>query len=137
MPLLTRNSIPDEDEGEYSSDARLLNIHSPCCGCVLTRQTLFIMDVDLPSSNGRLSLPPSSAPFATNNTTTPRSRLTRTVDPLALDDDNDPPEVEAEEDGRSSRRRVRAQNQRQAHIPVVKDATGEKVMESFEVFLKS
>jgi len=103
------------------------------------------MDVDQPSpsrNDSRSSLPPSSAQFATNNTSTPRSRQTRTIDPLALDDEgsNDAPqgEGEAEEDnGTSTRRRTRARNQRQDDIPVVKDATGEKVLESFEVFLKT
>ncbi|KIJ53815.1 hypothetical protein M422DRAFT_222539 [Sphaerobolus stellatus SS14] len=100
------------------------------------------MDIDMASSSRlgpRSSLPPSSAPFATNNSSTPRSRQTRTADPLALDDDADDGagDDEAEEETSSRRSRPRAKNQRQGDIPVVKDATGEKVMESFEMFLKT
>ncbi|KAF8522892.1 MCM-domain-containing protein [Hysterangium stoloniferum] len=95
------------------------------------------MDTDLPSSS-RSSLPPSSVPFATNNSTsTPRSRQTRTADPLALDDGDDEAEEAEEGDGASSRKRPRARNQRIGDVPVVKDATGEKVLESFELFLKT
>jgi DNA replication licensing factor MCM6 len=95
------------------------------------------MDVDVPSSSGlgpRSSLPPSSVPLATNNSSTPRSRLARSTDLLALDDDDAAPD---EDDTASSRRRPRARNQRVGEIPIVKDATGEKVLESFEIFLKT
>ena len=96
------------------------------------------MDGDVPPSSGRgprSSLPPSSVPLATQNSqSTPRSDPNRTVDPLALDDDAS----EAEEDGGArSRSRGKGRNQRVGDVPTVKDATGEKVMESFELFLKT
>jgi hypothetical protein len=65
------------------------------------------------------------------------SRQTRTADPLALDDDGNDEAEEEGGDSASSSRRPRARNQRAGDIPVVKDATGEKVLESFEVFLKT
>jgi DNA replication licensing factor MCM6 len=100
--------------------------------------SLSTMDVDMPSSSGlgpRSSLPPSSVPLATQNSeSTPHSRQTRTVDPLALYDAS---EAEEDNDGASSRRRPKGRNQRAGEVPPVKDATGEKVMESFELFLKT
>ena len=97
---------------------------------------LLIMNIDVPSSSGlgpRSSLPPSSVPLA-HNSSTPRSRQTAPADILALDDDD--PGAD-EDDGASSRQRPRARNQRVGDIPIVKDATGEKVLESFEIFLKT
>ncbi|KIJ35892.1 hypothetical protein M422DRAFT_261848 [Sphaerobolus stellatus SS14] len=44
---------------------------------------------------------------------------------------------EAEEQTMNRRNRPRAKNRRREDIPVVKDATGEKVMGSFELFLKN
>ena len=103
---------------------------------VLIDAFLLSMDVDMPSSSGvgpHSSLPPSSVPLATRNSSTPHSRQTVAADPLALEDDD----AEADEDdGAGSRRRPRARNQRVGDIPIVKDATGEKVLESFEIFLK-
>lgn len=95
------------------------------------------MDVDVRPSTGPghpSSLPPSSVPLATRNSSTPRSRQTRAADPLALDDDD---QEAAEEDATSNRSRPRARNQHVGDIPIVKDATGEKVLESFQIFLQT
>lgn len=91
----------------------------------------------------RSSLPPSSAPLpSTNSRSSPRSNprsspaapRRQPVDALAFGDD----EAEEEEDGNesSARRRRRARGQANADVPLVKDAVGESVAESFETFLK-
>ncbi|PSR93780.1 hypothetical protein PHLCEN_2v4675 [Hermanssonia centrifuga] len=98
------------------------------------------MDVDGMSSSPPLrhtSLPPSSAPqpsASSNNRSTPR-RSRPVTDALALGDD-DPEDVEAEE-GAASRRKARPRTQAGVDIPLVKDAVGESVRESFETFLKT
>jgi DNA replication licensing factor MCM6 len=94
------------------------------------------MDVDVTSSAGPghpSSLPPSSVPLATLNSSTPYLRQTRAADPLALDDDDG---EAVEEDAATNRSRPRARNQHIGDIPIVKDATGEKVLESFQLFLQ-
>ncbi|KAH0587896.1 hypothetical protein H2248_006648 [Termitomyces sp. 'cryptogamus'] len=77
------------------------------------------------------SLPPSSAPDPTQSAVG-RSPRRPTADALTLGD-------EAEEDGGepggSKRRRARTQGN--GEIPLVKDAVGESVAESFESFLKT
>ncbi|GBE79886.1 DNA replication licensing factor mcm6 [Sparassis crispa] len=81
------------------------------------------------------SLPPSSAPVATqssNGRSTPRR--TRT-DALALGDEDAEPAAEG--DDSTSRRRRRARGQLDIDIPIVKDAVGESVQESFETFLRT
>lgn len=92
------------------------------------------MDSDAPSSPIAMpsSLPPSSAldPTPSTNGATPRRPI---ADALALGND------EAEEDneevpGRSRRKRPRQMN---GDVPIVKDAVGESVAESFETFLKT
>lgn len=92
------------------------------------------------------SLPPSSAmPPSTNSRGSPRTiptgssptagrRQQQTVDALALGDDEADENQEGEEASARRRRRVRGQGN--ADVPLVKDAVGESVAESFEAFLK-
>jgi DNA replication licensing factor MCM6 len=66
---------------------------------------------------------------------TPRSAGRRpTSDALAFNDDE---AQEAEEDGATTRRRRRPRNQQNGDVPLVRDAVGESVSESFETFLKT
>jgi DNA replication licensing factor MCM6 len=76
-------------------------------------------------------LPPSSAPVPTPspNNRTPRRRIT---DALAMGGEAD--EENQEAGGNKRRRRPRQVN---GDVPVVKDAVGESVAESFETFLKA
>ena|ERR1700691_537739 len=103
------------------------------------------MDIDGLSSPPapRSSLPPSSAPFpSTNGRGSPRSnprsspaaRRQQPADALAFGDDE--AEEEQEGDGSAARKRRRARGQANADVPLVKDAVGESVAESFETFLK-
>ncbi|KAG1888450.1 MCM2/3/5 family-domain-containing protein [Suillus fuscotomentosus] len=97
------------------------------------------MDIDEPPSPPapRSSLPPSSAPMATMSSSngTPRSAGRRPAsDALAFNDDE---AEEAEEDGATARRRRRPRNQQNGDVPLVRDAVGESVSESFESFLKT
>lgn len=81
----------------------------------------------------RSSLPPSSAANTTQSVQG-RSPTRQTADALMLGDD------EAEEDneqGAGSRRRRKPKGQTNGDVPVVKDAVGESVAESFETFLKT
>jgi DNA replication licensing factor MCM6 len=83
----------------------------------------------------RSSLPPSSAPGPSQPTHT-RSPRRATVDALTLGDD------EADEDGEQGggaggRKRRKPRAQANADVPMVKDAVGESVAESFETFLKT
>lgn len=88
------------------------------------------------------SLPSSSIPLAsTNDRSTPRTNprsspaiRQQPAGALAFDDD----EAEEEQDGDASaaRKRRRARGQISADVPIVKDAVGESVAESFEAFLK-
>ncbi|KAG6910996.1 hypothetical protein DXG01_006050 [Tephrocybe rancida] len=80
----------------------------------------------------RSSLPPSSAPDPTQSVAGRSSPRRPTADALTLGD-------EAEEDGDEQgggrkRRRPRTQN---GEVPLVKDAVGDSVAESFETFLKT
>lgn len=108
------------------------------CGRAFVPRSSIMDLVEFPSSSNS-PLPPSSGQIATYNpTNTIGSSHARTVDPLALDDDEPRPSNDREEENAStSRRSTRARNQRMGNIPVVKDATGEKVLESFEIFLKT
>lgn len=98
------------------------------------------MDIDGPSSSPPLrhtSLPPSSAPDPTSsngrNGTPKRPRQTN--DALAFDDAD---REDGEEEVQGTRRRARPrQGQLDGNIPIVKDAVGESVRESFEAFLKT
>lgn len=89
------------------------------------------------------SLPPSSAmPPSTNSrgartnpTGSPsaRRRQQQPADALALGDD----EADENQDGEdASVRRRRVRGQGNVDVPLVKDAVGESVAESFEAFLK-
>jgi DNA replication licensing factor MCM6 len=79
------------------------------------------------------SLPPSSAPGPSQ---TPNARSTptrRTADALAFADDED--EEEGTHEG--GRRARKPRGQFEGDVPLVKDAVGESVAESFETFLKT
>lgn len=102
------------------------------------------MDISSPVAP-QSSLPPSSALPSTNGRGSPRSnprssprarqvRQPPPADALAFGDD----EAEEEQEGDDSgvRRRRRARGQINANVPLVKDAVGESVAESFETFLK-
>jgi DNA replication licensing factor MCM6 len=107
------------------------------------------MDID-----GSDSLPPSSSnPLqngsATHSRTGTKSTRTRAANPMSLGDEDGADamdedgvagrgEPEAEEDGAAPQhRRRRPKGQMNMDVPPVRDATGEKVMESFELFLKT
>ncbi|KAH9947165.1 MCM-domain-containing protein [Amylocystis lapponica] len=99
------------------------------------------MDVDGISSSPPLrhtSLPPSGAPAPSQSSngrgSTPRRRR-QTADALALGDDE--ADEAAPNDGASARRRRKARGQIESDVPVVKDAVGESVQESFETFLRT
>jgi len=57
------------------------------------------------------------------------------MDALALGDDE--PDGQEEQGGSSVRRRKRPKGQVNGDVPLVKDAVGESVAESFETFLKT
>ena len=112
-------------------------------------RTTAVMDID-----GSDSLPPSSSnplqdASATRSRTGTKSTRTRAANPMALGDEDgtDPMEEdgvagrrgpEAEEDGAAPQnRRRRPKGQMNMDVPPIRDATGEKVMESFELFLKT
>lgn len=93
------------------------------------------MDFDGSSSPPAMpsSLPPSSAPdpSLTNDTRSPHRP---TVDALTLGDDE--PDQQGEQSGSGTRKRRRPRGQ-VGDVPLVKDAVGESVTESFETFLKT
>lgn len=78
-------------------------------------------------------IPPSSIPNPTPSSPTGRRSAPRPgTNALAMDDDE--PEAQEEEvGGGGKRRRARTQG---ADVPLVKDAVGESVVESFEKFVK-
>jgi DNA replication licensing factor MCM6 len=91
------------------------------------------MDLDGPSSPViPSSLPPSSVPVATASTNngTPRRQFT---DALAMGG-READEENQEAGGNRRRRRPRQAN---GDVPMVRDAVGESVAESFETFLKT
>ncbi|KAF5358990.1 hypothetical protein D9758_004830 [Tetrapyrgos nigripes] len=99
------------------------------------------MDSDLPSSPPAApfsSLPASSAPdyddTQTVNGQSSRGTPRRTTDVLTLDDEAE--EETTQETGGRKRRRQRTQQQT-GDVPLVRDAVGESVAESFETFLKT
>lgn len=98
-----------------------------------------IMEIDGPSSSPparHTSLPPSSAPQASPNGRTIPRRSRPVADALAFGDE-DGDDIPQDE---TAPRRTRALGGRQAltqDIPLVKDAVGESVRESFENFLKT
>ncbi|KZO90452.1 MCM-domain-containing protein [Calocera viscosa TUFC12733] len=87
------------------------------------------------------SLPPSSAPDRSSPRRAAQANgaagRRQAADPLALNvnGDDQPRAAEADEDP-DTRSRRRARRQFDEDVPQVKDQTGEKVRESFEVFLK-
>ncbi|OJT05372.1 DNA replication licensing factor mcm6 [Trametes pubescens] len=98
------------------------------------------MDVDGASSPPlrNTSLPPSSAPYASQSSPvrsrgTPR-RNRQPGDALGLADDE---AEEVSQNGAPSRKRKGARNQNNADVPIVKDAVGESVQEAFETFLRT
>src|SRR5258708_3028408 len=112
-------------------------------------RTTAVMDI-----NGSDSPPPSSSNPLQNASATPsqtgtKSTRTRAANPMPLGDEGgtDPMEEdrvggrrgdEAEEDGAPPQnRRQRPKGQMNMDVPPIRDATGEKVMESFELFLKT
>ncbi|KAF9241885.1 MCM2/3/5 family-domain-containing protein [Melanogaster broomeanus] len=97
------------------------------------------MDIDTLSSPAapRSSLPPSSAPNPTASSNgTPRSAQRRpATDALAFGDSE--AQEGQEDDETAARRRRRPRTQPNADVPMVRDAVGESVCESFETFLKT
>ena len=94
------------------------------------------MNIDALSSSPPLratSLPPSSAPQASSNGHGTPRRPRPVADALTFGDEDgdDMPEDEA------PRRRGRAKQTINVDVPLVKDAVGESVRESFENFLKT
>lgn len=80
------------------------------------------------------SLPPSSAPDPSQSVHT-RSPRRATVDALTLGDDE--AAENGEEGGGGGARKRRRPRGGDADVPLVKDAVGESVAESFETFLKT
>lgn len=82
----------------------------------------------------RSSLPPSSAPDPTHSINDGSPRRPQVADALTLGDD----EAEDNEDAQSGRKRRRPKGtQNNGDVPLVKDAVGESVAESFETLLKT
>ena len=85
------------------------------------------------------SLPPRSLPepsLPTNGVSTSR-RSTGPTTTNALDLGEDIPDESTNDEVASSRRRRRTRGQINVDVPIVKDAVGESVRESFETFLKT
>lgn len=80
----------------------------------------------------RSSLPPSSAPDPSQSVH-PRSPRQPTTGALVLDDEAE----EEDERGPAARKQRRPRTQANGDVPMVKDAVGESVAESFETFLKT
>lgn len=81
----------------------------------------------------RSSLPPSSAPNPTQSVDG-RSPRRPTANALTLGDDE---AEEEEERSGPTRKRRNPRTQANGEVPLVKDAVGESVAESFETFLKT
>ena len=101
------------------------------------------MDIDVPTSSAgrRSSLPPSSAPGPSTHGGTPRrpvenGRQNGGADALALDgfDQEDNAQVE---EGTGRRQRRRAGGRLEGDVPLVRDALGEQITESFQNFLET
>lgn len=103
----------------------------------------FVMSFSSPRQHRQSSLPPSSAPEPPSEDINTRSRTgtpaasgtPRRPDALDLDDDGG----NEEEDGNAagSKRRKRINGDARRDVPLVRDAVGESVAESFETFLKT
>lgn len=86
-----------------------------------------------------VSLPSSSAPYSSNRDGNGTPARTRAAVADALDIDGEERGNERDEednDDESARWRRRAKGQMNLNVPIVKDAVGESVTESFETFLK-
>lgn len=87
------------------------------------------------------SLPPSSAPLPSSLSTNGHSQTPRRnrqpIDALAFGDEDQDDDDAAEDVAARKRARPRGQNGLETDIPIVKDAVGESVRESFETFLKT
>ncbi|PFH51325.1 hypothetical protein AMATHDRAFT_3174 [Amanita thiersii Skay4041] len=93
-------------------------------------------DLDFPSSIplNELDLPPSSAiPEYSQETSTTPKRSLRTTDALNLDDDPQ----DTTNDSSQARKRRRPRTQQNGDVPLIRDAVGESVAESFETFLRT
>ncbi|KAF8640097.1 hypothetical protein AX17_001335 [Amanita inopinata Kibby_2008] len=89
-------------------------------------------DLDFPSSMpADLNLPPSSA--IQDSTQETRKRTFGTTDALNLDDDAE----DTTNDTTTARNRRKPRTQTNSDIPLIRDAVGESVTESFETFLKT
>ncbi|KAJ6583774.1 mis5 protein [Mycena sp. CBHHK59/15] len=86
------------------------------------------------SPAGRYALPSGSIPNPTPSTPS-RSVQRPVANALALDDEAQPEADEEDEAGGRKRRRPRTQGN--VDVPLVKDAVGESVAETFETFLKT
>ena len=97
------------------------------------------MDSD-PLFTPRSSLPPSSAaivePTPAENTRTTPSRPRRVADALALGDEDGAGAGNDEADA-GGRKRRKPRGQLSGDVPLVRDAVGESVAESFGTFLKT
>jgi DNA replication licensing factor MCM6 len=78
------------------------------------------------------TLPPSSDPGDDRDIALPR----RTGDALTLDE-ADRQDVDESQDGASARKRRRPRTQANGDVPLVKDAIGESLADSFEAFLRT
>ncbi|KAH8096726.1 MCM-domain-containing protein [Cristinia sonorae] len=99
------------------------------------------MDLSSSPAFRATSLPPSSAPDEPSQptrgiSTSRRSTPSRRTATNALDLGDDPQDDATNEESQSSRRRRRARGQAM-DVPIVMDAVGESVRESFETFLKT
>ena len=95
------------------------------------------MDVDGPSSSPPLrhtSLPPSSAPQGSSNGHNTPRRARPVADALALGDEDG---SDMPQDDGPIKRRGRTRQTVDVDVPLVKDAVGESVRESFENFLRT
>ena len=109
------------------------------------------MDVDGPSSppNPSLSLPPSSGPsipllsssngHVHQNGVNGRVNGRNGVDALAFDDIQQEQQMNGDQDAQvaARRRRGRTRGQIEGDIPLVRDALGEQITETFQRFLET
>ena len=144
-----RGSREPQPQGTRHFRAGLLVFHVAGRVSSLSNHSLIptpAMDVDGISSSPPLrhsSLPPSSAPAgsqSSNGHHTPRrgtpQRNRAPIDALNLEDDE--AEEADENQEQATRRRRRPRNQQlDGDVPMVKDAVGESVQESFEAFLRT
>lgn len=104
------------------------------------------MDIEGPSSP---PLPPSTAPLPTASTNgrTPQrmnggvnghaNGIANGVDALTLDDVAQDANMEGDEEVAARRRRARARGRIDGDVPLVRDALGEQITDSFQTFLET